>query len=147
MCKHSILTSQKCLVIDDVSTFAQWTLSERDTARDTGPVIISCPLISIPFGSVDSVPTNLPSNTPRSTPEQNYLYCNNGLVLRVSKILPAKYTVTSEMHIRNGSLSSSLIGDSLGDEVVLHSLVVLRSVLRRVEVSPQTVTSAEVEER
>ena len=52
----------------------------------------------------------------------------------------------SEMHIRNGSLSSSLIGDSLGDEVVLHSLVVLRSVLRRVEVSPQTVTSAEVEE-
>ena len=38
------------------------------------------------------------------------------------------------------------IGDSLGDEVVLHSLVVLRSVLRRVEVSPQTVTSAEVEE-
>ena len=52
----------------------------------------------------------------------------------------------SEMHIRNGSLSSSLIGDSLGDEVVLHSLVVLRSVLRRVEVSPQTVTSGEVEE-
>ena len=123
----------------DVPTFAQWTLSERDTARDTGPVIISCPLISIPFGSVDSVPTNLPSNTPRSTPEQNYLYCNNGLVLRVSKILPAKYTVTSEMHIRNGSLSSSLIGDSLGDEV-------LRSVLRHVEVSPQTVTSGEVEE-
>ena len=41
-----------------------------------------------------------------------------------------------------------LVGDSLGDGVVLDSLVELRSVLRvrYAEVSPQTVTSAEVEE-
>ena len=80
MCKHSILTSQKCLVIEDVSTFAQYTLSEFFTARDTGPVIPS-PLISMSFGSVDCVPYNSPSNILRSTPEQNYLYCKNGPVL------------------------------------------------------------------
>ena len=39
-----------------------------------------------------------------------------------------------------------LVGDSLGDGVVLHSLVVFCSVFRYVEVSHQVLTSAELEE-
>ena len=39
-----------------------------------------------------------------------------------------------------------LVGDSLGEGVVLHPLVELCSVFRYVEVSPQTLTSGEVEE-
>ena len=39
-----------------------------------------------------------------------------------------------------------LVGDSLGDGVVLHPLVVVCSVFRYVEVSHQVLTSAELEE-
>ena len=40
----------------------------------------------------------------------------------------------------------NLVGDSLGDGVVLHPLVVFCSVFRYVEVSHQVLTSAELEE-
>ena len=39
-----------------------------------------------------------------------------------------------------------LVGDSLGDGVVLHPLAVVCSVFRYVEVSHQVLTSAELEE-